>query len=457
MDMDQQMHQHGDAHDQPDPANMRQIAGGTRFDPSTDSQAQRVLLLAIRLLFLVILVTVALLPFVGTISDQAGQRGFGTYIIPFLATLIFGIIVVAIDVATPQKRLATVFGIYFGIVAGLVGAFAVGVLLDLVAESWDLQQGTVQRAYFDLFKLAIGITLCYLAVSIVLTTKDDLRLVIPYVEFAKQVRGVRPLLIDTSVLIDGRITNLCETGMLDVPMIVPQFVIEELQQLADSSDKLKRERGRRGLNVVSKLQQNPLADVTVDATEVPGARAVDHKLLQVASEQQMRILTTDYNLNRVAQIQGVTVLNLNDLANALKSQVIPGQALRVELVKRGESPDQGVGYLPDGTMVVVQDGVEHIGEEIEVAVTNSLKTAAGRMIFAKPMDAPPDDAPDDARAGGDGASETEGGAASSNSNEDDDEAGDQRAQRMADSATHQPRATQRPTTRKASGRRNPRR
>lgn len=413
---------------------------GTRFESHGSGQAQRLLLLTIRLLFLVLLVTVSLLPFVGQISEMESAT-LGTYIVPFILTLAFGIAVILIDVATPQKRLATVFGIYFGIVAGLVGTLGIGVLLDLVAESWDLQPGTMPRAYVELLKLAIGIALCYLAVSIVLTTKDDLRLVIPYVEFAKQVRGVRPLLIDTSVLIDGRITSLCQTGMLDAPLIVPQFVVDELQTLADSADKLKRDRGRRGLGVVTRLQQNPLADVSIDSTSIPGGRSVDNMLLRLAAAQNMRILTTDYNLNKVADIQGVTVLNLNDLATALKSQIIPGEHVRIEIVKRGESPDQGVGYLPDGTMIVVQNAAQHIGSEVDAVITNSLQTAAGKLFFADLLSDEQNDQPTEEPP--QAATESSQSRVSSSS--------------IADAATNQPRATDRPTHHSKSTRRNPRR
>ena len=181
-----------------------------------EHRSQRLLLLTIRLLFIVLLVTVSLLPFVGAITDN--EQGFSAadYIGPFLAMLALGVVVVLIDTATGNKRLSSVFGVYLGIVAGLVGALAIGALLDLVAESWDLNSPT-HVAYLALIKLAIGITLCYLAVSVVLTTKDDFRLVIPYVEFSKQVRGVRPLLLDTSALIDGRIESLGSTGFLEAP------------------------------------------------------------------------------------------------------------------------------------------------------------------------------------------------------------------------------------------------
>jgi uncharacterized protein YacL len=346
-----------------------------------DRRRQRLVLLAIRTLFLVLLVTVSLLPFVGELTEDQGQEfSVWNFALPFLATFIFGAVVVFLDAAMPNKRLASVFGIYLGIIAGLVGALAIGALLDLVARSWDLSKDPKWTAYLGLAKLAIGITMCYLAVTIVITTKDDFRLVIPYVEFAKQMRGVRPLLLDTSVLIDGRIDGLGQTGFLDAPLVVPQFVVEELQTLADSSDKLKRARGRRGLTMVSKLQTNPYVDVSIDNADIP-RRSVDHMLLQLAADQNLRILTTDYNLNKVAQIHGVTVLNINDVANTLKSQAIPGESLVVEVVKHGEGPNQGVGYMPDGTMVVIEEAADHVGKTVTLIVTNSLQTAAGRMIF----------------------------------------------------------------------------
>jgi uncharacterized protein YacL len=261
----------------------------------------------------------------------------------------------------------------------------------------------------------------------VLTTKDDFRLVIPYVEFAKQVRGVRPMLIDTSILIDGRIDSLSQSGFVDAPLVVPQFVINELQTLADSSDKLKRARGRRGLEMVSKLQDNPYVDVTLDPTEAPG-HSVDHMLIHVAAEQKLRILTTDYNLNKVAQINGVSVLNLNDLTGTLRPQVIPGENLLVEIVKRGEAPGQGVGYMPDGTMVVIENAADRVGDSVPAVVTNSLQTSAGRMIFGRLAE--------DAEAARDA----------------------ELVEQMADAATDQPRATE-PPPRKPDGpaRRNPRR
>ena len=279
---------------------------------------------------MVLLMTATLLPFVGEITKTGVQdpRSPWEFIGIFAGTVAFGVLVLSIDALTPNKKLGTIFGIYLGVVVGLVGALAVGALVDLVAKSWDLGTEEKSRAYIGLIKLAVGIALCYLAVSIVLTTKDDFRLVVPYVQFARQVRGVRPMLVDSSALIDGRIDDFGQTGFLDAPLVVPQFVIDELQTLADSGDKLKRARGRRGLGLVSKLQANPYVDLSIDETSRHEG-SVDHMLLQTAREQNLRILTTDYNLNKVAQIHGGTVLNLNDLSNTLKAQVIPGQTLAV--------------------------------------------------------------------------------------------------------------------------------
>ena len=208
--------------------------------------------------------------------------------------------------------------------------------------------------------------------------------------------------------------------------MVPQFVINELQTLADSGDKLKRARGRRGLTLVSKLQANPHVDMSIDEGSTQEG-SVDHLLLQTARDQNLRIATTDYNLNKVAQIHGVTVLNVNDLANTVKAQAIPGETLAVEIIKRGESAEQGVGYMPDGTMVVVEDAADRVGQSVQVTVTNSLQTTAGRMIFGRTAD---DDLHDEPPP---------------------------RTQRIAHAATHQPRATDTPQLKPPDPRRNPRR
>ena len=350
----------------------------------------RLMLLVLRLLFLVLLVTVTVL----TMTSQAqtiNEFRWPTFIGLLLATTAIGTIVVVVDAMTPNKRLSSVVGIYLGICFGLIGAVALGGLIDVVAKAWELQEGP-PLLYLGLAKVIVGIVLCYLSVSVVMTTKDDFRLVIPYVEFSRQVRGIRPMLVDTSTLIDGRIDELGNSGFIDAPLLVPQFVLDELQALADSSDKQKRSRGRRGLDLVAKLLQNPFLDVTIDDFSAEGI-SVDAKLVTMAQRQDLRILTTDTNLKKVAQINGITVLNVNDLASMLKGTLVPGDRMLLELVKTGENPEQGVGYMPDGTMVVVQDAANRIGQTIETIVTNTLQTSSGRMIFARPEDVPEDSSP----------------------------------------------------------------
>jgi uncharacterized protein YacL len=358
------------------------------YSPISDRLAQqrrseKLLLLVVRLLFLVMLLTVTTLT-VGSRVDENDPEAFSysTITAILISTLAVGVIVLAVDSLTPNKRLASTVGIYLGICVGLLGALAVAKLIDVVAQAWELTSSADPNPYIELAKVVVGIVLCYLAVSFVLTTKDDFRLVIPYVEFAKQVRGVRPLLLDTSVLIDGRIEAMVQSGFIDAPIVIPGFVIEELQTLSDSADRLKRSRGRRGLDVASRLQMNPAVDVSIDHFEVP-AHSVDRMLVEVSRLHQMRVLTTDYNLVKVAKITGASALNVNDLASGLKTVVLPGETMRVEVVRAGENEGQGVGYMPDGTMIVVDQGAAHIGSAVEVVVTNSLQTSAGRMIFAR--------------------------------------------------------------------------
>ena len=219
-----------------------------------------------------------------------------------------------------------------------------------------------------------------------LQTKDDFRFIIPYMEFSKEVKGARPLVLDTSVVIDGRIADVAETRVIDQPLVVPRFVLQELQSIADSSDKLRRNRGRRGLDILNRLQKSPGIEVRIHDAEIPelaGIREVDQRLVILAKHLGGKVVTNDYNLNKIARLQGVEVINLNDLANAMKPIVLPGETLTVKLLKRGEEPGQGVGYLDDGTMVVAEQGAYHLGETVRLTVTSVLQTSAGRMIFGR--------------------------------------------------------------------------
>ena len=198
-------------------------------------------------------------------------------------------------------------------------------------------------------------------------TKDDFRFIIPYVEFSKEVKGARPLVLDTSVIIDGRIADVAETRVIDQQLVIPRFVLQELQSIADSSDKLRRNRGRRGLDILNRLQKSPGIEVRIHDAEIPelaGIREVDQRLVVLAKHLGGKVVTNDYNLNKIARLQGVEVINLNDLANAMKPIVLPGEGLTVKLLKRGEEQGQGIGYLDDGTMVVAEQGAYHLGETL---------------------------------------------------------------------------------------------
>ena len=194
----------------------------------------------------------------------------------------------------------------------------------------------------------------------------------------------RYVLLDTSVIIDGRIADISRTGFISATMLVPRFVLNELQHIADSSDVLRRNRGRRGLDILNRMQKDSTAPMRITDMDVEEVREVDDKLVALAKRLRCPVLTNDYNLNRVAEIQGVTVLNVNELANAVKLVFLPGENLRVEIIQEGKEIGQGVGYLDDGTMVVIEEGRRFIGGTIEVTVTKVLQTAAGRMIFARP-------------------------------------------------------------------------
>ena len=408
---------------------------------AADARSQRILILVLRAIFVVVLISVVVLT-VASNRTSALDFGFSTVVGLLIAAAALGLIIITVDALTPNKRLAWVVGIFVGIMIGLVGAVAVGSVIDLVAGAWDLKESSA--VYLGLVKVTIGIVLVYLSVSVVLTTRDDLRLVIPYVEFAKQVRGARPLLLDTSVLIDGRFEDLGRTGILDAPVVVAQFVIDELQALADSGDGTKRQRGRRGLDVLQRLQGNPWIDLEIEDFRTEG-RSTDRALVEVAKAERFRIVTTDTGLERVAQINGVACLNLNAVATAMRTGQVTGESLRIAVVKRGENPHQGVGFLEDGTMVVVDHGARRINETVETVVTNTVQTSAGRLIFARLAE------------GAEGTAAESGPTDEVNSNET--RPAEPGTSSMARAATTQPRTPPRPGQEPNESRRprNPRR
>jgi uncharacterized protein YacL len=314
----------------------------------------------------------------------AGEEGRRNFFVILTSGLILAAVAFLVDVFTPKKSLSALAGVFFGLLVGMFFSWGMAQIVDLLNEIYRLQLSPIS---IQAIKWMTGICICFLTVSIVMRTKEDVRFVIPYVQFAKQTKGSRPLVLDTSVIIDGRIADLCQSKMFDAPLIVPRFVLNELQLIADSADKLKRNRGRRGLDILNKMQMNPVIDVAIDDTaaipEVEEAKGVDQKLVVFTKSCNGRLATTDYNLSKVAQVREVDVVNINDLANALKVAALPGETMEVKIIKAGEEAEQGIGYLDDGTMVVVEGARKKIGQEIVLSVTSSLQTSAGKMIFGK--------------------------------------------------------------------------
>jgi len=284
--------------------------------------------------------------------------------------------VIAVDVLFRKKRLDTISAVYFGLIVGIFLTYVVSIALT------PLLQG---NPHVERIRLVLGMILCYACVSLLMQTKDDFRFVIPYIEFAKEVKGLRPYLLDTSVVIDGRIADVVETSVFDNQLIMPRFILGELQNIADSSDKMRRARGRRGLDILNRLRTSKAIEFKIYDRELPemASQPVDMKLVLLAKDMDGKIITGDYNLNKVARLHNVPVINLNDVANALKPIFLPGERIEVKVVKPGEEPGQGVGYLDDGTMIVIESGRSHIGNIITMTVTSVLQTSAGRMIFGR--------------------------------------------------------------------------
>lgn len=376
------------------------------LDPKRERE-RRTSILILRVVFYVLVISVMVVNFVRVGPDatswELSLATGGWWAVALAVALASAVL--AIDLLTPRKKVSTLSGVFLGLLAGVLAAIAVSFLLDLLAQGYALE-GT---RLITTLKILIGVCFCYLGVSVVLQTQDDFRLVIPYVEFAKQIRGQRPMLLDTSALIDGRVLDLGATGMVQAPVVIPRFVIEELQRLADSSDRTKRARGRRGLDMVARLQREPRLDLSIDERAMPGVN-VDQMLIEMAREQHAIIITTDSGLARVAGIQSVPVINMHDVANAMRTTVVTGESMRLLVVKGGEQPGQGVGYLDDGAMVVVENGGSLIGQEANVVVTGTLQTSAGRLIFARAHGVG-EEHDHDAESGRDGAAPTDSAGA----------------------------------------------
>ena len=291
----------------------------------------------------------------------------------FIGGLI-GIAMILIEMGLRKVSVSGLSSAVFGLIFGLI-------LAKLVGDAFSLTSLTPNA--LNTIRVALTLIFCYLGMIMALRGKDEFNIIIPYVRLRRQDQGQDITILDTSVIIDGRIVDICKTKFLTGKIIISGFVLKELQQIADSTDPIKRQRGRRGLEMLHTVQKDSGLDIVLHEGDFPETHEVDAKLVLLAKLLEARILTVDYNLNRVASIQGIKVLNINELANALKPVVFPGEQIQIKLIKEGKEHNQAVGYLDDGTMVVVEEARRLIGQEVKVAVTSVLQTQAGRMIFTK--------------------------------------------------------------------------
>lgn len=301
-------------------------------------------------------------------------------VVSFVVLMLITQAATLLDFGLRRFSLQVISAIYFGLLVGWL-------LSNLLNQA--LEPALVNSNYGNLVKILTSITAPYLCVTWLLHTRDDFRFIIPYVEFSKKVKGGRPFILDTSAIIDGRIADMVDTNVLDSELIVPTFVLKELQNIADSKEKLRRNRGRRGLDILARLQADEKTDVRmhhVENGEESKGMSIDQRLVEVAMELGGRVVTNDFNLNKVASVQGVDVVNLNDVANSLKPRYLPGERMQIKVIKEGESVGQGVGYLDDGTMVVCEAAGDLVGTDADIIVTSVLQNSAGRMIFGKLWD-----------------------------------------------------------------------
>lgn len=321
-------------------------------------------LLLVRILFLVSSMLVGYQAF-----DPRGKAVLGIFF-----GLLASLVIILLESSMRKVSLKGLSSAVFGLILGLI-------MSKLVTDAFEMAPLPVETLSF--IKLIITLIFCYLGMVIGLQGKDEFNVIIPYVRLRRQDQKEELTLLDTSVIIDGRIQDICKTRFLESKMVIPKFVLKELQQLADSTDPLKRQRGRRGLDILHAIKKESAADIIMHEEEIPDVPDVDAKLVKLAKILNAKILTVDFNLNRVASLQGIKILNINELANAIKPVVYPGEEMRIKLIKEGKEFNQAVGYLDDGTMVVVEEARKLIGQEVKVAVTSVLQTQAGRMIFTK--------------------------------------------------------------------------
>jgi len=303
-----------------------------------------------------------------SIRDWDGHRSLAVFI-----GLAIGILVVLVDIMLRGFSLRGLSAITFGLAAGTLISY-------MISRSPLLKEGDPQIIY--LVQLGLFITVTYLSTVIALRGKDEFNLVIPYVRFVPHEVDVPLVVLDTSALIDGRILRICQTGFLSAALVVPRFVLTELQCIADSHDPKKQTRGRRGLEMLGELRKIKNLDLRIHESEVAKRQDIDAKLVFLAQSMRAKLLTTDYNLSKLAEFHGVSWLNLNLLGKAMRPELVIGEVIEVELVKSGKEDGQAIGYLDDNSMVIVSGGRPHIGRIVPVEITSVLPSSSGKMVFA---------------------------------------------------------------------------
>ena len=301
----------------------------------------------------------------------------GFAVFPYLTVVPTGWLIRQVEALSTAEFVTAVVGLLLGLLMGLLLGFPLSGLAPPFG-TW--------------LPLGVSIFLGLGMVGLTVAKRQDLLVAAEAVGLVRRqpegqqgpIQGDPRIVVDTSAIIDGRIAEIVESGFIYGTLVIPRFVLDELQHIADSSDALRRNRGRRGLEILNRMQKEPATPVEIVEDDVPEVTEVDAKLVALARARSRVILTNDFNLNRVAELQGVRVMNINSLANAVKPAVLPGEELRVRVIQEGKEPGQGVGFLDDGTMIVVEGGARHIDHDLDVAVTRVLQTVAGRMIFAQP-------------------------------------------------------------------------
>ncbi len=294
-----------------------------------------------------------------------------------LLALVIACVIIIFEMRIQQASLKTLIGAGIGSMMGIVGGVLIGFLISYQ------EAGAVHPSTKVFLTLALAFIMAYIGLMVGAAKGDYLDLSALGGIFSDKATRRDVKILDTSVIIDGRIADVAETGFLSGTIVIPQFILRELQQVADSPDSSKRQRGRRGLDMLNRLQSNATLDIQVVDTDFPAVKEVDLKLLELSKSLDGVVVTNDFNLNKVAQLHGIQVLNINELANSLKPVVLPGEAMRVFILKEGKEYNQGVAYLDDGTMVVVDNARRMIGKNADIAVTSVLQTTAGKMIFGR--------------------------------------------------------------------------